>query len=366
LLGKIKVLVVDDSSYVVTAVSHKLESCPDIEVIGSARNGIEAIEKVKSLQPDVVTLDIVMPEMDGLTALEHIIAECPVPVIMLSALTSENADTTIKALELGAVDFFLKPSIVDPAGNGTVAAALIEKVKTAAKLNGLVKKLSARFKTDVDQTKVSIPHLNGLLVDNVNRIVVIGSSTGGPRALMQLIPGLPQDLPAAVLLVQHMPPLFTKSLAQRLAQSSKIRVKEADADSVLMNGQVLLAPGDYHMVINEEKKINLIQSPPVQGVRPSVDVTMKSVAKVFKAATLGVILTGMGCDGTEGASHIKASGGTILAEDESTCAVYGMPMSVTKAGYTDRVVPLQSMAPLITRLCKEKTKNKVEEFACEL
>ena len=144
MLGKIKVLVVDDSSYVVTAVSHKLESCPDIEVIGSARNGIEAIEKVKSLQPDVVTLDIVMPEMDGLTALEHIIAECPVPVIMLSALTSENADTTIKALELGAVDFFLKPSIVDPAGNGTVAAALIEKVRTAAKLNGLVKKLSAR------------------------------------------------------------------------------------------------------------------------------------------------------------------------------------------------------------------------------
>lgn len=358
--------MVDDSSYVVSAVSRKLGTCPDIEVIGSACNGIEAVEKVKSLKPDVVTLDIVMPVMDGLTALEHIIAECPVPVIMLSALTSENADITIKALELGAVDFFLKPSIVDPAGNGTVATALIEKIRIAAKLTGLVKRLSARFQADENQTKTVIPHLNGLLIDTINKIVVIGSSTGGPRALMQLIPALPQDLPAAVLVVQHMPPLFTKSLAQRLAQSSKIRVKEADSDSVLMNGQVLLAPGDYHMVLNEEKKINLIQSPAVQGVRSAIDVTMKSVANVFKAATLGVILTGMGCDGTEGASYIKAAGGTILAEDESTCAVYGMPMSVTKAGYTDRVVPLQSMAPLITRLCKEKTKSKVEEFVCEL
>jgi len=358
MLNPIKVLVVDDSGYVVSSVSHKLETDPAIRVIGNARNGIEAIDKVKTLQPDVVTMDVIMPEMDGLTALSHIIKECPVPVIMLSALTSENADTTIKALELGAVDFFLKPSVVDPAGNGFVTASLIDKVKMAARMNRLMKKITPQpALAGSDPQKVN-PKLDVNFADKVNQLVVIGSSTGGPRALMQVIPALPPNLPAAVMVVQHMPPMFTKSLAQRLAQSSKIRVKEAEKENTLANGQVLLAPGDFHMVLDESRKIDLLQSPPVQGVRPAVDVTMKSAASAFGSHTLGVVLTGMGCDGTEGAAHIKSAGGKILAEDESTCAVYGMPMSVVKAGYADKVLPINNIASQIVNMCSGNGKNQ--------
>jgi len=346
---KIKVLVVDDSSYVVATVSKKLESDPGIEVIGSAHNGLEAVEKVKALKPDVVTLDVVMPEMDGLTALEHIMSEYPTPVIMLSALTNESAESTLRALELGAVDFFLKPSVVNPAGNGKDTATLIEKVKIAAKVKILIKKLRAQAAAgNVEKPKSSAGKESIL-----RKVVVIGSSTGGPRALMQVIPRLPADLPAAVLVVQHMPPVFTRTLAERLGQVSKMEVREAQPGESLKCGQVLVAPGDYHMELSDEGKISLNQSPTVMGVRPSVDVTMKSVARIYKSATIGVILTGMGSDGTLGASHIKAQGGKVLAEDQSTCTIYGMPMSVIKAGYADRVVPLPEMASEIVKECME-------------
>ena len=338
---KIRVLVVDDSGYVTTAVTNKLNADPDIEVIGSARNGIEAIEKVKNLKPDVVTLDVIMPEMDGLTALQRIMAECPTPVVMLSALTNDNAETTIKALELGAVDFFLKPSAINPVADDTLAG----KIKTAAKCN-ILKNGQHSSGTNTLKKKIVTDKFTPF-----KKLVVIGASTGGPRSLMQLIPSLPADLPAAVLIVQHMPAVFTRSLAERLDQVSQMYVEEAREGSIASKSKITIAPGDFHMLINDGGKITLNQEPHVLGVRPAVDVTMKSAAAKYGASVIGVVLTGMGIDGTEGAFSIKSSGGRILVQDEATCAVYGMPMSVIKAGYADRILPLHKMAGGIVEAC---------------
>ena len=338
---KIRVLVVDDSGYVITAVTNKLNADPEIEVIGSARNGIEAIEKAKNLKPDVVTLDVIMPEMDGLTALGKIMAECPTPVIMLSALTGENAETTIKALELGAVDFFLKPSAINPVADDNLA----KKIKTAAKCDVLKNKHFSSGTSTHKKKKGSDTYTP------FEKLVVIGASTGGPRSLMQLIPSLPVDLPAAVLIVQHMPPIFTKSLAERLDQVAQMYVEEAREGSILSRSKIIVAPGDFHMLVEDGGKISLNQEPHVLGVRPAVDVTMKSASAKYGASVIGVVLTGMGIDGTQGASFIKSAGGKVLVQDESTSAVFGMPMSVVKAGYADQVLPLHELADSIVEAC---------------
>jgi two-component system chemotaxis response regulator CheB len=338
---KIRVLVVDDSGYVITSVTNKLNADPNIEVVGSARNGIEAIEKVKDLKPDVVTLDVIMPEMDGLTALQKIMVECPTPVVMLSALTSENAETTIKALELGAVDFFLKPSAINPVADDVLA----NKIKTAAKCDVL---RDGQYKTGVNLLKKKASSEKYVPFE---KLVVIGASTGGPRSLMRLVPSLPADIPAAVLIVQHMPPIFTRTLAERLDQVSQINVEEAQEGSIASKSKILIAPGDFHMLIEENGKITLNQDPHILGVRPAVDVTMKSAAEKYGSSVIGVVLTGMGIDGTEGASCIKSAGGTVLVQDESTSAVFGMPMSVIKAGCADKILPLHEMAGGIVEAC---------------
>jgi two-component system chemotaxis response regulator CheB len=343
---KLRVLVVDDSGYVITAVSNKLNSDPEIEVIGSARNGIEAVKKVKSLKPDVVTMDVIMPEMDGIAALKTIMEECPTPVVMLSALTSENAETTLKALELGAVDFFLKPSAINPVADDSLAA----KIKTAAR-SKLIRDGHSKADTDSKKKRISQDRTS-----TFNKLVIIGASTGGPRSLMQIVPALPEDIPAAVLIVQHLPPVFTQSLAERLDQVSQIRVEEAEDGSVARKGRILVAPGDFHMLIERGGKIKLDQGPHVLGVRPAVDVTMKSAVAKFGDSVVGVILTGMGIDGTQGASYIKAAGGKVLAQDEATSAVYGMPMSVVKAGYVDQVLPLHKIAAGIVEACASMEK----------
>ena len=339
----VKVLVVDDSAFAMASIIRKLQLDPEIEVIGSARNGKEALEKTMNLSPDVITMDVVMPEMDGLSALEHIMTECPTPVVMLSALTSENAEATIRALELGAVDFFLKPSVVMPAGD---AGILLEKIKGAARAR-LHLKRQVTGESRIDCTTVNTRKKK----TDKEKIIVIGSSTGGPRALMQLIPALPPELPAGIVVIQHMPPLFTKSLAERLNQASKIGVAEAREGDSVWGGKILLAPGDFHMTLNNNGKVSLNQGPRLHGIRPSVDVTMKSAASIFRDSTLGIILTGMGSDGTDGAASIKAAGGKVIAEDESTCIVYGMPQSVARAGYADKILPLQEIAPELSVMC---------------
>jgi two-component system chemotaxis response regulator CheB len=263
---------------------------------------------------------------------------------MLSALTSENAESTVRALEYGAVDFFLKPSTLRPYGETEEDETLINKIKMAAKQD-VSGKGTPMPRSTFKKKPASLQH------EDFKKLVIIGTSTGGPRALMQLVPSLPKNISAGILIVQHMPPMFTKSLADRLDLASEIHVAEAGEGDEIQRGVALMAPGDFHMVVNEKGQIHLTQDPPVLGVRPAADVTMKSVANVYKNSTLGVVLTGMGMDGTEGSLYIKAAGGTILAQDEATSAVFGMPASVINAGRADKVLPINKMAMEIIRTC---------------
>ncbi len=347
--NKIRVLVVDDSGFARSVISQELGTDPEIEVIGSAKDGFDAIEKVRKLRPEVITMDIVMPGMDGLTALEHIMKECQTPVIMLSALTTSGAEVTVRALELGAVDFFLKPSVLSPLGDAQSKGELIAKIKLAARTT--VPKGPAPLLQTAARTTRATQKTHSR--KRPNHVVVIGSSTGGPRALMQVISSLPADIDAAVLVVQHMPSLFTKSLAERLESLSELSVAEAQDGDEIQRSRVLVAPGDHHMLVNDGH-IKLHRGPPVLGVRPCIDVTMESVAKAFGSRSLGVVLTGMGTDGTRGAALIKAAGGKIIVEDESTCVVNGMPTSVIKAGYADYIVPIYDIASKIADICQEK------------
>ena len=344
--SKTRVLVVDDSAFARSIIAKKL-ACDDLEIIDFAKDGIEALEKTKALKPDVITLDVSMPRMDGLEALERIMAECPTPVVMLSALTGKQTQTTISALEGGAVDFFLKPSVTSPAGSEGATEELRNTVRGAATVTGAKLRSVASWNRTHRVTRPAKVQRPGRL----NKLVVLGTSTGGPKALADLIPALPGDLPACILLVQHMPPVFTKSLADRLNQASEIRVKEAEEGDKIEPGTILLAPGGYHMTLEKNGTIALNQSPPLCGVRPAVDVTMQSVSPLYRSSTLAVVLTGMGADGTNGAASIKAAGGEVVVEAESTCAIYGMPKSIVDAGYADHVVPLNKMAQKIASLC---------------
>ena len=344
----IKVLIVDDSAFARSVIAKKLDTDSSIAIAGFARDGAEALQKIRELKPDVVTMDITMPEMDGLTALKHIMSGNPLPVIMLSALTGTQTQATITALELGAVDFFLKPSVANPAGADASALDLIQKIKTAAAMSG--KRLVPSTKK-VRPNREAAP-LKSAAVPKMANVLVIGASTGGPKALAELMPDIPPSLPTGILIVQHMPPGFTKSLAQRLDQLSQLHVKEAEPGDVVQPGQALMAPGDYHMVVTHGGIIELNQGPLVCGVRPSVDVTIESVVRTYGSSSLAAILTGMGSDGTKGAAMIKAMNGHVKVEDESTCAVYGMPKSIADAGYADKLVPLNHMAREIVSMCK--------------
>ncbi len=348
----VKVLIVDDSSFARLSITRQLTADPEIDVVGVARNGIEALEKMKALQPNVVTLDVEMPRMDGLQTLSHIMAEQPTPVVMLSSLTGEGTTTTIRALELGAIDYYLKSSPASPVAPFGLGDSLVTKVKVAAKvgaskLRTLVRTVQPRR---VDKTATA-PRRSPA---PPRKTIIIGSSTGGPNALYQVLPDLPADIPASMLVVQHMPPSFTKSLADRLNQLSEVEVREASAGDTLVAGRVLVAPGDYHMTVSPDGKIRLNQEAPVLGLRPAVDVTMKSAASVYGEATIGVILTGMGSDGTKGAAAIRSAGGRVTTQDEASCIVYGMPRSVVESGNSDAIVTLPRMAHEILRMCETR------------
>ncbi|MFB3820291.1 MAG: chemotaxis response regulator protein-glutamate methylesterase [Candidatus Methylomirabilales bacterium] len=343
----IRLLVVDDSAFVRYAIARMVATDPEIEVAGVARSGVEAIAKTKELHPDVLTLDVEMPEMDGLTALRHIMAEAPTPVVMVSSLTSEGAQATIRALELGAVDFFLKSTSSNPLGSGNSPGELISKIRIAAALGKTgLGRLQLPYRASA-RHKGAKPASGG----SPRRLVVIASSTGGPRTLHQVVPALPAGLPAAVLIVQHMPAGFTKTLAERLDELSEINVREAAPGVPLAEGTAFLAPGGYHMVVDAHGVVDLNRDPAVLGLRPAADVTMLSVAPFFGRMTVAAVLTGMGSDGTKGCAAIKAAGGRVLAQDEATSVVYGMPRSVVEAGLADKVVPLPDVAGEIAALC---------------
>ena len=337
----IRVLVVDDSTFMRHAITKYLQTDPGITVVGAAYDGLDALAKISLLKPDVITLDVEMPRMDGLTTLKRIMAEHPTPVIMLSSLTQRGARPTVQALMRGAVDFIPKPS----AGTdiGAIIEELIAKVKAAAGVRPV--KLQPQQSTAPPPAAKQMPRP----LRKGDPLIVIGASTGGPRALHQVLSGLPADLPAAVMVVQHMPPAFTRSLAQRLNQSILLAVQEAANGDRLAKGLVLLAPGDFHLQANG-RRVVLDQGPPRNHVRPAVDVTMESAAREHGAAVIGVVLTGMGSDGTSGAERIRAAGGRVIAEDESTCVVYGMPRSVVEAGQANQVVPLPKVASALIEM----------------
>ncbi len=335
----IKVLVADDSAFMRKTISAILNKAEDMEVVATARDGLDAIQKVTDYKPDVLTLDIEMPRLAGLETLGYIMSECPTPVVILSAYTESGGKTTMKALEYGAVDFVSKPSGPISLDMAEVADSLVAKVRIAAHVE------VSRLKfLEFEKFKKSIPAFHALVAGQ--QVVVIASSTGGPRALYEVIPGLPADFPAAVLVVQHMSPGFTHLLAKRLDQVSELHVKEAEEGDVILAGQVYLAPSKHHMIVvneNGREIIKLHQGPTRYGVRPSADVTMESVAELFGHNTLAVVLTGMGRDGTHGAVMMKEKGGTIIVQNEETSVVYGMPKAVQEAGVADGIYPINEI-----------------------
>jgi len=338
---RIRVLVVDDSAFARSVISRQLSADPEIEVVGHAADGIEALEQIKSLRPDVVTLDISMPRMDGIETLEHIVRDIPTPTVMVSVLTSDGASITLEALDKGAVDFVLKPVRAGVPTLQELSSVLCTKVKLAA---------TARLpipRPRKDRAVLRAPRK----VSWKDTVVVIGSSTGGPQALTAVLQALPADTKVPILVVQHMPKEFTGPLAERLNLQSKVRVVEGSAGMRLEPGLAIVAPGGHHMVLNKRHQIQIDDRPPECGVRPSINVTMESVVAVYGRSTLGVILTGMGSDGTRGAGLIKGAGGNVIAESPETCVIYGMPRSVVEAGYADGVIPLESIAGEIVSRC---------------
>lgn len=350
MVKKIEVLVVDDSAYMRKVISNLLQSDENITVVDTARDGLDALDKIKQWKPDVVTLDVEMPKLNGLSALERIMKECPTAVIMLSSLTQEGSDTTVKALTMGAVDFVAKPSGAISIDIHKVKEDLLTKIKVAAKASLTTLRSSSAAVRSWPAPAAPVVQPGVMRASAPQKLVVIGSSTGGPNALQQVIPRLPGNLPAAVLVVQHMPPGFTASLANRLNDSSPLEVCEAKEGDVLQTGKVYVAPGGHHMVLNSKTTIGLNQDPPVHSVRPAVDVTLESAVNYYGPKMVGVILTGMGYDGSKGMTALKKAGGKTVAQDEATCVVYGMPRVVVEMGKADKVLPVQNIADEIVSM----------------
>jgi two-component system chemotaxis response regulator CheB len=344
-MGKIRVITVDDSALMRQVLAQLLSKDPDIEVVGSAPDPYIAREKIKALNPDVITLDVEMPKMDGLTFLEKLMRGRPMPVVMVSSLTEAGCQTTLRALELGAVDFITKPKIDLREAMEDLADDLIAKVKAAAvaKIRGTA---PAANGTAQATTPRVVTHLSSAMIKTTDTIIAIGSSTGGTEAVKEVLEVLPPNTPP-ILITQHMPERFTKTWADRMNQLCRISVKEAeDGDSVLP-GHALVAPGSYHMSLvrsGARYSVRITQDPPVNRHRPSVDVLFDSVAQYAGANAVGVILTGMGGDGAKGMLAMKQAGAYTIAQDEASCVVFGMPKEAIKLGGVDKILPLGDIA----------------------
>jgi two-component system chemotaxis response regulator CheB len=338
---------VDDSATVRAVLRRRLEAEAQLHVVGYASDGIEALERIEELDPDVITLDIEMPRLDGLGTLERIMRDHPTPVVMVSTLTSEGAEATLRALELGAVDFIEKPAIRDLRESEKVVS-LGEKVLHAAR----ARVRTARPIKPVRHAPPSAAMLAAASGGWDGRLVVIGSSTGGPQALREVLTSLPIDLGVPVAVVQHMPEGFTATLAERLDDLAPLHVLEGAEGLALQPGMVVIAPGGRHMTISRRGRIALNDRPTEHGVRPAVNVTMESVAEWSGSQLTAAVLTGMGSDGTRGVGLLKERGAHVIAEDESTCIVYGMPKSVVDAGLADATLPLDRIAGAIAAQCR--------------
>ncbi len=350
---KIKVLVVDDSSLVRKIIGDILESDPDITVVGTANNGRTAVFKSKELNPDVITMDIEMPIMDGLAALKEIIASNPKPVIMLSVLTHHGADATFKALELGAVDFVPKPSSLLSLSVDEIGELLKLKVKSVykSKISAASDPGYAGLVSNILSEKQAEGELWRFRKNDVSKkLVAIGTSTGGPSALLQIFRTFPENFPAPVVVVQHMPEGFTKAFSERLNLSSTLSVKEAEDGDRVLPGCGYIAPGHSHMLVEKRSEgsfLRVVKGEKVSGHRPSIDVLFHSVAECYSSNTVAVIMTGMGRDGADGMSHINSTGGFTLAQDEATSVVYGMNRVAVESGAVKEIIPLHEITKKI-------------------
>lgn len=362
---RIKVLVVDDSALMRKLIPTILARDSAIEVVGTAMDGAFALKKIEELRPDVVTLDLEMPRMDGMETLRLIMKSAPVPVILFSTHSKEGAYSTFKALALGAVDFVAKPLDAAVGHLDTIADQLIEKIKVAKRAAG--RRLPQAIVADALplQKKGARPAIPP------NRIIAIGISTGGPNALQFLLSQIPADFPASILIVQHMPEGFTEMFAKRLDECSPLEVQEARSGDLLLAGRVLLCPGNRHMMVRRMPRgdmVVLTDAPHVNGHRPSVDVLFHSVAQEFSLTAVGVLMTGMGDDGADGLGAIRAAGGMTIAQSEESCVVSGMPRAAIMKGYANRIVSLEGMAAyLVSQYHPErssldkKEKDKLEK-----
>jgi two-component system chemotaxis response regulator CheB len=345
--NKVRVMVVDDSAVMRKLISNLLARDSEIEVIATAIDGDFALSKIDQLKPDVVTLDVEMPRMDGLKTLERIVSKYRLPVVMLSSFTEGGAAATMQALEMGAVDFVCKPKVASQIGS--MADELISKVKAAARSN--VAALNLRLGNPVGRK--AKPPVPAMPPDNA-QILAIGASSGGPHALRYMLPRLPVDFAAPILIVQHLPEAFTRMLARWLDEMCAIEVKEATAGELAMPGRAYIAPAKAHMKVKKVTggaEIQLERGAPVSGHMPSVDVLFNSVAESFGASATAVILTGMGSDGATGLGEIRKAGGHTIAQDEESCSVFGMPRVAIQRGCAKHVLALADIAPhLISRI----------------
>ncbi|HEX7334288.1 MAG TPA: chemotaxis-specific protein-glutamate methyltransferase CheB [Pyrinomonadaceae bacterium] len=338
----LRVVVVDDSAYVRKVVREILSRSPFVEVVGTARDGREALDLVEQLDPDVVTCDLIMPELDGVGFVREQMRRRPVPIIIMS-VAKETAEAALDALDAGAIDFVQKPTALASEKIFEVSAELIEKVKAAGKI------ALNRIPTSMPQASTAVrePALKVPGSHTVD-LVVIGISTGGPQALKRLIPELPEDFPTPVVMVMHMPVGYTEMYAAKLNELSRLEVREAAEGDEVKPGRVFLAPAGRHLTFRREasgKVVTHLDAKPFDSLhKPSVDVLFKSAADVYGNRVLGVVMTGMGSDGKQGAAWIKSQGGLIFTEAESSCVVYGMPCTVMEAGLSDKSVDLEDMA----------------------
>jgi two-component system chemotaxis response regulator CheB len=336
--------VVDDSALMRKLIPAVLARDSSIEVVGTAMDGAFALKKIEELHPDVVTLDLEMPRMDGMETLRLIMRRAPMPVILFSTHSKEGGYATLKALALGAIDFVQKPQDAAAGHLDSIADQLIEKIKVAKRAAG--RKLPAAVVSDDPPKNKKRKHV----ALPPNRIIAIGISTGGPNALQYVLSQIPADFPASILIVQHMPEGFTEMFAKRLDECCAIEVQEARSGDLLLAGRVLICPGNRHVMVRRMPRGDmavLSDGPPVNGHRPSADVLFHSVAQQFGLTAVGLLMTGMGEDGAEGLGALKAAGGVTVAQSEDTCVVSGMPRAAITKGYADKVIPLEGIAAFL-------------------
>ena len=359
--GKIRVLIADDSAFMRKVLHSILLAEPGFEVVGEARDGREAVAQSEALKPDVVTMDINMPHVDGLQATEQIMSNNPRPILVVSSETREGAEVTLKALELGAIDFVAKPSSGVDLDMSSVRDELVRKLRVAAKVRVVrtasKTKIAHEVATSAPRTepgmkgepKSESSRANGGRSHSKFPLVVIAASTGGPATLMKLAPSLPREFPGAMIIVQHMPGSFTAQFSQQMSESSSIRVKEAEAGEIIAPGTVYVCPGSHHMRVSPTGRVTLDDGPRILGYRPCADVTLESAAEYAGPMCIGVILTGMGNDGTRGAQAVKNAGGYVLAQDEATSVIFGMNAEAIRAGHVDQVLPIENIFAAIEK-----------------